>query len=106
MMQRKVTKGRDELAAKLSGIKAGQYVLVFDGKKGEAEQEYGEDPFVVITNGGDEQGEGRVTADDWIIAQLDDVECDVQVVTADKVRVASHSAGLCALLPAPSRRLQ
>ena len=50
MMQRKVTKGRDELAAKLTGVSGGKVVLVFDGKKGEAESSYGADPEVNTRN--------------------------------------------------------
>ena len=32
MMQRKVTKGRDELALKLAGCRQGKVVLVYDGR--------------------------------------------------------------------------
>ena len=45
-MQRKVTKGRSELAAKLAGIRGGKLILVFGGRKGEQEASYGDDPEV------------------------------------------------------------
>ena len=70
MMQRKVTKGRENLAEKLSAVKEGafQIVLVFDGRKGEAASVVGEHPQVVVTSGGDETtGEGRMSADEYIV---------------------------------------
>ncbi|KAL3932396.1 MAG: hypothetical protein SGPRY_000719 [Prymnesium sp.] len=95
MMQRKVTKGRERLAEKLAGTKgsnwnafiAVQVVLVFDGKKSEPESTSGSDPQVVITSGGDEVGDGKISADEWILEQLNDemtADSDVQVVTADR----------------------
>jgi hypothetical protein len=35
MMQRKVTKGREQLAARLAGISGAEVVIVFDGRAGE-----------------------------------------------------------------------
>mmetsp|Transcript_5195 Transcript_5195/g.13651 ORF Transcript_5195/g.13651 Transcript_5195/m.13651 type:complete len:152 (+) Transcript_5195:2-457(+) len=87
MMQRKVTKGRELLAEKLAGVKGSKIVLVFDGKKGEEESSSGIDPEVVVTFGGNEHGDDRVSADEWIIAQLQETVAttgEVQVVTADK----------------------
>ena len=95
MMQRKVTKGRELLTEKLSGIKGGKVVLVFDGKKGEAESSSGSDPQVVVTYGGDENGEARQSADEWSVDALDESTAnasEVQVVTADKeVRLAPRA---------------
>jgi len=89
MMQRKVTKGRENLAEKLSAVKEGafQIVLVFDGRKGEAASVVGEHPQVVVTSGGDETtGEGRMSADEYIVEQLATVDrrTHAEVVTADK----------------------
>jgi hypothetical protein len=85
MMQRKVTKGRDELAKKLSGARGGDFVLVFDGKRGEQEISSGSDPRVVITQGADDNGGMRVKADNWILTQIDACEeREIQVVTADR----------------------
>ena len=92
MNQRKVTRGRSELAEKLRGVKVsrarssrsswridhvlvfpplaqvGEVVLVYDGKPGEPASTGGDDPTVVITAGGDESnGVPRVSADDWIL---------------------------------------
>jgi hypothetical protein len=114
MMQRKVTKGRELLTEKLSGIKGGKVVLVFDGKKGEAESSSGSDPQVVVTYGGDEHGDARQSADEWIVAALEEATSaasEVQVVTADKeVRLSPHASarrpdGLRADTVASSRRL-
>ncbi|KAL1498929.1 hypothetical protein AB1Y20_013450 [Prymnesium parvum] len=102
MMQRKVSKGREVLAEKLSGVKASEVVLVFDGKRGEPDSTTGSNPQVVITSGGDEHGEHRVSADEWIIARLNDVaeDCDVQVVTADReLRRACQQASATTINP-------
>jgi len=104
MAHRKVTKGRDELAAKLAGIRPAEVTLVFDGKRGEAESvSVTRDPRVVVTRGGDETGEDRETADDWIARQLDAASRDVQieVVTADRnLRRISHMAKVKTINPA------
>lgn len=86
MMQKKVTKGRQRLAQKLGGPRSDEMVLVFDGKPGEAFQVVGSNPQVVITEGGSEQGDGRVSADEWILEQLAELEKGqrAEVVTADK----------------------
>ena len=99
MMQRKVTKGRELLTEKLSGIKGGKVVLVFDGKKGEAESSSGSDPQVVVTYGGDENGEARQSADEWIVDALEEATAnasEVQVVTADKEVRLAFPARSCA----------
>merc|ERR1719399_1103915 len=65
MGSRGVTKGREALAAKLTGIRGARVVLVFDGKAGEAESVIpaaGGAPEVVVTAGGDESRAGRETA--------------------------------------------
>lgn len=54
MAHRKVTRGRDELAAKISGIRGARTVLVYDGKRGEAPSLAGSNPQVVVTSGGDD----------------------------------------------------
>ena len=41
-----------------------QIVLVFDGKKGEVESSSGSDPEVVVTYGGNEHGDDRISADE------------------------------------------
>lgn len=89
MMQRKVTKGRENLAEKLGMVKEGQnkIVLVFDGRQGEAASEWGDHPEVVVTSGGDETtGEGRMSADEYIVEKLGtcDPRTKLEVVTADK----------------------
>lgn len=86
MSHRKVTKGRDELAAKLSGIRGCQVVLVYDGKRGEAASTRDGDPQVIVTYGGeDETGDQRETADEWIERAIDESPCEViEVVTADR----------------------
>jgi hypothetical protein len=87
MAHRKVTKGRDELAAKLAGIRPAKVTIVFDGKRGEAESDSGSNPRVVVTRGGEEEsGEDRETADEWIDRALCDVTADtmVEIVTADR----------------------
>eukprot|EP00316_Scyphosphaera_apsteinii_P022184 CAMPEP_0119329300 /NCGR_PEP_ID=MMETSP1333-20130426/75514_1 /TAXON_ID=418940 /ORGANISM="Scyphosphaera apsteinii, Strain RCC1455" /LENGTH=154 /DNA_ID=CAMNT_0007338383 /DNA_START=65 /DNA_END=529 /DNA_ORIENTATION=- len=92
MMQRKVTKGRVQLAEKVSGLTRGDVFLVFDGKPGEEFQMTGTDPCVVVTAGGVD-GEHRVSADEWIMQQLKQRalrEAKVEVVTAD--RMLRHGA--------------
>ena len=89
MMQRKVTKGREALCGKLTGIKAGRVVIVFDGKPGEEFQstEGADGLQMVVTSGGDaETGESRHSADSWILEQLHAApeEGRIEVVTADR----------------------
>ena len=88
MMQRKVTKGREMLAEKLKGIRNAKLTLVFDGKPGEDALESGTDPRVVVTAGGNvDDGQGRVTADEWILHELSSIprrEVAIEVVTADR----------------------
>ena len=93
MGQRKVTKGRDALAAKLAGMNVGRCVLVFDGKAGEAAKTRGTDPVIVVTKGGDEFRTGRVTADEWIEKEIETASYErVEVVTADRrLRATCHS---------------
>ena len=55
MAHRKVTKGREALAARLAGIRPARVTLVFDGKRGELPSESGSNPRVVVTSGGDEE---------------------------------------------------
>ena len=95
MMHRKVTKGREDLTAKLAGIRGGRTVIVFDGRKGEVASETGSDPYVVITAGGCEDGSAlRQTADEWIERALDEApETSIEVVTADRnLRRLAHQA--------------
>lgn len=100
MMQRKVTKGREALCGKLSGIKNGRIIVVFDGKAGEAFQTTtdGDGIEMVITAGGDsETGAVRLSADAWIIEQMQQApEPRIEVVTADKElrRMANAMKGL------------
>jgi predicted RNA-binding protein with PIN domain len=96
MGHRKVTKGREQLAAKISGIRGSQVIIVFDGKRGEAATVSGSDPQVVVTAGGDEAtGAERQTADEWIEAVLEEKtskENVIEVVTADRgLREIAHS---------------
>jgi len=102
MAHRKVTKGREEMAAKLAGIRGARCVLVFDGRRGEATSTSGNDPQVVVTEGGDEEGNDRVTADDWIEQAIQDVpETRIEVVTADRgLREIAHSAKAKTINPA------
>lgn len=96
MSHRKVTKGRDELAAKLAGIRGSQVTLVFDGKRGEGASDSGSDPRVVVTRGGNEEtGADRETADEWIERAIEDGSHEiVEVVTADRTlrRIAQASS--------------
>ena len=95
MAHRKVTKGRDALSAKLAGIRPQKVTIVFDGKHGEAASESGSNPRIVVTRGGEEGGQDRETADEWIGRQLDDAAPDasIEVVTADRtLRRIAHSA--------------
>jgi hypothetical protein len=100
MMQRKVTKGREALCSKLAGIKNGRIVVVFDGKPGEEFQTStdGDGIEMVITAGGDtETGVARLSADAWIIEQMQHApEPRIEVVTADKElrRTANAMKGL------------
>ena len=104
MAHRKVTKGREELAAKLEGIRPAVVTLVFDGKRGEAESDNGSNPRVVVTRGGEEEsGEDRETADEWIARQLSQSsrDCEIEVVTADRqLRRIAHSAKVKTINPA------
>ena len=104
MAHRKVTKGRDALAAKLQGIRPAKVTLVFDGKRGEQENEYGSNPRIVVTRGGEEDsGEDRETADEWIARQLvvASRDVDIEVVTADRqLRRVAHSAKVETINPA------
>ena len=85
MSHRKVTKGRQELAAQLRGVRGAKTVIVFDGKRGEAAVSDGTNPQVVVTSGGDEDGAGRETADEWIMRALEAGEhSQAEVVTADR----------------------
>ena len=87
MAHRKVTKGREALAAKLAGIRPAKVTIIFDGKRGESESVSGTNPRIVVTKGGSEDsGEDRETADDWITQALTEVggETQVEVVTADR----------------------
>ena len=88
MAQRKVTKGREALAARLAGVRGAEVVLVFDGREGESHVESGHDPRVVVTSGG--EGSERESADEWIVEQLyggtsPSRTTDVSIVTADKL---------------------
>ncbi len=86
MMQRKVTKGRDDLAGRLRGVRGAEVVIVFDGRDGEQASEAGDDPRVVVTAGGGD-GYERVSADEWIMDEVDGLpsrDVDVEVVTADR----------------------
>lgn len=86
MNQRKVTKGRDELAAKITGCRQGKMVLVFDGREGEAPTSGGSDPQVVVTRG-ETEGTHRETADQWIVRELSAAQekyARIEVVTADR----------------------
>ena len=89
MRQRKVTKGRDELAAKIAGCRQGAVVLVWDGREGESETSSGTDPRVVVTRGaGASEGQPRETADQWILRELEvsqQTYARMEVVTADRV---------------------
>ena len=96
MAHRKVTKGREALAARLAGIRPARVTLVFDGKRGELPSESGSNPRVVVTSGGDEEsGADRETADEWIERQLVHAsrENQLEVVTADRaLRRTTHAA--------------
>ena len=98
MSHRKVTKGREALRDKLGGIRGCSTILVFDGRKGEAESSIGTNPQVVITAGGDEEtGEGRETADEWISKTIEASparrDLEIEVVTADRfLRRIAHSS--------------
>lgn len=103
MTQRKVTKGRDELAAKIAGCRQGQMVLVFDGREGEAESASdGADPRVVITRGSAE-GKPRETADEWIIREIGIAQesyARIECVTADRaLRRECHLANVKTINP-------
>jgi len=97
MSHRKVTKGREALRDKLSGIRGSAVTLVFDGKAGEAESDDGSNPRMVVTHGGDAStGEGRETADDWISREMtsypDRRALEIEVVTADRyLRRLAHA---------------
>ena len=98
-----MTKGRDELTARLQGIRGGSAVIVFDGRRGEAASEYGEDPHVVVTHGGDENGTDRETADSYIERELLASERGerLEVVTADRrLRMIAHRAKAKTINPA------
>lgn len=103
MSQRKVTKGREALAEKLSGVRGGPCVLVFDGKRGEeASVSAGKDPLVVVTAGGDESdGSGRITADEWIEDEIERTNYErVEVVTADRaLRASCHQSKVKTINP-------
>lgn len=103
MAHRKVTKGRDELAAKLAGIRGIRAIIVFDGRRGEAASDIGSNPRVVVTYGGeDETGEDRETADEWIGRELDGVphRALVEVVTADRnLRRLAHASKVKTINP-------
>ena len=92
MSHRKVTKGRDELAAKLAGIRGSRTVLVFDGRRGEKASVQGSNPQVVVTHGGDADGVSRETADEWIENAMEGAtESVIEVVTADRrLRQVAH----------------
>lgn len=102
MSHRKVTKGRDELAAKLTGIRGMRTVIVFDGRRGEASSTSGSDPQVVVTSGGDDEGVDRETADDWIERAIDEAtQSRIEVVTADRrLREIAHSCKAKTINPA------
>lgn len=103
MAHRKVTKGREELAAKLAGIRPAKATIVFDGRLGEEESETGSNPRVVITQGGSEDGVDRETADDWIERELAGASRDkqIEVVTADRnLRRIAHAAKVKTINPA------
>ena len=100
MATRKVTKGRDELAAKLAGIRGyREVVLIFDGRRGEKASSSGSDPRVVITRGAAEDAAAsRETADTWIARELaSEAHARVEVVTADRNlrRVARDARAQC-----------
>ena len=90
MSQRKVTRGREELAAKLTGVRNAEVVLVWDGRPGEVESIKGSDPQVVITRGADDAtGIMRERADEWIAREISEGRGaaefgEVEVVTADR----------------------
>lgn len=97
MATRKVTKGRDALAAKLAGCMGREVVLVFDGKQGEAPSSSGTDPRVVVTAGG-ESGFERETADAWISREIASAtQTRVEVVSADRAlrRTAQLAKSQC-----------
>ena len=81
MMQQRVTKGRENLTRKISGVKSREVILVFDGRAGEAFERAGADPEVVVTAGGGDGGGTRMTADEWIDSQM---RAGDEVVTADR----------------------
>ncbi len=99
MATRKVTKGRDALAAQLSGCRGREVVVVFDGKVGEQASTSGTDPVVVVTRGGAEDGSyERETADQWISRELErSSKSCAEVVTGDRVlrRVAHACKAKC-----------
>ena len=103
MAHRKVTKGREALAARLAGIRPARVTLVFDGKRGELPSESGSNPRVVVTSGGDEEsGADRETADEWIERQLVHAsrENQLEVVTADRaLRRTTHAAKVKTINP-------
>ena len=104
MAHRKVTKGREALAAKLAGIKPVKVTLVFDGKHGESPSDSGSNPRIVITQGSTDDGSlERETADEWIERELSCAsrDCQVEVVTADRnLRRVAHLSKVKTINPA------
>lgn len=103
MRKRRVTKGRDNLCARLEGISCGETIVVFDGRPEEEHHEIAGDPNVVVTFGGDRK-RPRVEADDWIIAKLEEIDAiyPIEVITSDKglrkaVKMARPS-GYCKII--------